>query len=54
MEKKEEIIKHIIDYFAHLYSAELWDRPSLDNLAFDTIGEEKASWLERSFEEEEV
>ena len=52
MEKKEEIIKHIIDCFAHLVSAELWDRPSLDNLAFDTIGMKKVRWLKRSFEEE--
>eukprot|EP00268_Persea_americana_P014031 TRINITY_DN16210_c0_g1_i8.p2 TRINITY_DN16210_c0_g1~~TRINITY_DN16210_c0_g1_i8.p2 ORF type:complete len:227 (+),score=36.61 TRINITY_DN16210_c0_g1_i8:18-698(+) len=51
LEKKEEIISHIIDYFHSLYTAEGWERPYLGNLDFETIGEEEAEWLERNFEE---
>ena len=54
LEKKEEIIKHIEDYFASLYTDEGWERPTLDNMEFDVIGEDWAQWLERKFEEEEV
>ena len=54
MEKKEEIISHIKDYFKSLYIYEGWERPYLGNLAFEVIGEEEAKWLERKFEEEEV
>ena len=54
LEKKEEIIKHITDYFASLYTSEEWERPTLDNLEFDVIGEDRVNWLERKFEEEEV
>ena len=54
LEKKEEIISHIIDYFQSLYSDEGWERPKLGNIAFEVLGEEEAKWLERNFEEEEV
>lgn len=54
LENKEEIINHIEDYFASLYADEGWERPSLDNIAFDVIGAQWAQWLERKFEEEEV
>ena len=52
--KKEGIIKHIEEYFSSLYADEGWGRPSLDNLAFDAIETQKAQWLGREFEEEEV
>ena len=32
----------------------MWERPSLDNLEFAGIGDEKAQWIERKFEEEEI
>lgn len=32
LESKEEIINHIEEYFASLYSKDAWERPSLDNL----------------------
>lgn len=51
---KEEIIKHRTDYFASLYLEEKQDRPTLDNLGFNAIGEEAARWLEREFEEDEI
>lgn len=54
LERKEEIINHIKEYFVSLYSKDAWERPSLDNLEFAGIGDEKAQWLERKFEEEEV
>ena len=49
MEKKEEIIKHIEDYFVSLYAREDWDGPSLDNVDFVVIMKEIALWLEREF-----
>ena len=36
------------------YADEGWERPTLDNLPFDVIGEDWAQWLERKFEEDEV
>ena len=54
VERKEEIIELIKGYFASFYSMEEWVRPTLDNLDFDVIGEERASWLERNFGEKEV
>ena len=52
--EKEEIIKHIEESFVDLYSKDEWKSPSLNNLEFTKIGEEKMHWLEREFEEEEV
>lgn len=40
----EEIISHITDFFSSFYTGEEWVRPSLDNLVFNSIGEEEASW----------
>lgn len=37
LEKNEDIIKHIQDYFLALYSKE-WDRHSLNNLPFEVSG----------------
>eukprot|EP00268_Persea_americana_P025519 TRINITY_DN24876_c0_g1_i1.p1 TRINITY_DN24876_c0_g1~~TRINITY_DN24876_c0_g1_i1.p1 ORF type:complete len:195 (+),score=47.76 TRINITY_DN24876_c0_g1_i1:421-1005(+) len=54
LEKKDEIINHVKDYFYSLYADEGWERSSLENLAFEVIGEQEAQWLERKFEEEEV
>lgn len=54
LEDKEEIIMHMVDYFEVLHKREDWERLPLDNLEFVNIGGEKASWLERDFEEEEI
>lgn len=35
-----------------LYADEGWERPYLDNLAFDEIVDIWAQWLQREFEEE--
>lgn len=51
---REAIVNHIKDFFATLYAKEEWDRPALDNLHFDTIGEVNVADMEREFEEEEV
>ena len=37
LKKKEDIIKHIEDYFTYLYADEGRERPLLYNLAFDAI-----------------
>lgn len=50
----KDAISHITGYFSTLYTKEDWLRPSLDNLAFESIGEADASWLEREFKEERV
>ena len=47
LEKKEEIISHIEDFFRSLYADESWERPTLDNMAFDSMGDHWAQWLER-------
>ena len=40
LEKKEEIISHIIGYFQSLHTDEGWERPNLgNNIAFEAIGE---------------
>lgn len=54
VEKKDDITNLIIEYFVSLYSWESWDRPTRDNLDFNCIGMERASWLKRKFKEEEV
>lgn len=51
LDNREDIIKHVEDYFISLYEREAWDRPLLDNLAFGMIGDERVQWLERDFEE---
>lgn len=53
LDTQEEIIDHTKDYFNSLYAKEECTRPKLDNLNFDKI-DEKARWLEREFEQEEV
>lgn len=50
----EKIITHITDFFSSLYTTNEWVRPSLNNLVFNSTGEEEATWLEREFEEAEV
>lgn len=50
----EEIISHITDFFSSFYTGEEWVRPSLDNLVFNSLGEEEASWLDWEFSEDEV
>lgn len=44
---QDSITKPTIDFFVDLYTKEDWSRPSLDNLAFASIGEERAAWLEK-------
>lgn len=51
-EKREDIFHHIEDYYTALYAKEEWERPLLNNLAFNSIGEENAQCLEKPFEEE--
>lgn len=53
LDTQEEIMDHTKDYFNSLYAKEECTRPKLDNLNFDKI-DEKARWLEREFEQEEV
>lgn len=50
----EKISDHIMDYFSSLYLREEWNRPKLDNLHFPSIGEDRAQWPERGFEEVEI
>lgn len=50
LEGKDEIIKHIEDYFSFLYSQEVMERSSLDNMDFPRLKEEEALWLARKFE----
>lgn len=52
--EKEDIIDHITCFFSSLYSKEDWTKPSLDDIAFNSIGEDEVAWLERDFEEDEV
>lgn len=47
-------VHHIIDFFVNRYSKEEWSCPYLDNLDFATIGEDRATWIEREFEVKEV
>ena len=54
LERNEEIIEHIKQYFIKLYSKERSKRPSLDNMQFVKLHEERMQWLERKFEEKEV
>lgn len=56
LDNREDIVAHILDFFELLYSEEDWDKPSLDNPIFATIGEDIADWLEREreFDEQEV
>lgn len=51
---KEDIINHTSAYYRSLYTKEDRDMPTLDNHDFAKISEERAAWLEREFEEEEV
>lgn len=53
-EGKDEMIKHIEDYFSSLYSQEVMKRPTLDNMEFPKQSTEEALWLESDFEEEEI
>lgn len=47
-------MSNIVDYFEGLHQKEDLERPLLDNLDFNNIGEERAKWSEREFEKEEV
>eukprot|EP00268_Persea_americana_P057790 TRINITY_DN69426_c0_g1_i1.p1 TRINITY_DN69426_c0_g1~~TRINITY_DN69426_c0_g1_i1.p1 ORF type:complete len:137 (-),score=31.04 TRINITY_DN69426_c0_g1_i1:248-658(-) len=47
LEGKDEIVKHIEDYFGSLYSQEVLERPSLDNMEFSKLKKEEALWLGR-------
>lgn len=53
LEKREDIIHHIEDFFSTLYFKEVEERPLLDNLGFNYIGVDQAQWLEKPFKEEE-
>lgn len=44
----------IVDFFSSLYSGEYRFWPRLDNLTFTGLNEERAGWLEREFEVDEI
>ena len=44
----------ISQFYKQLYSENEGQRPMLDEVAFSTIFDEEATWLDRPFEEEEV
>lgn len=54
LENREEIINHFKKFLTSLYVKEDWVRPLVDNIAFDSINSDKAQWLERDFNEDEV
>lgn len=54
LDKKEDIITHIQEFFSSLYSKEDMVHSLLNELEFASIGDENACWLERAFEEDEV
>lgn len=49
LESKDEVVKHIEDFFVSLYSKEVWERLSLDDLNCAKIAGDNAHWLERKF-----
>jgi hypothetical protein len=49
-----EISKHIIQFNKKLYIEQFSWQPLLDDISFDSIGEAKAIWLEREFEERKL
>lgn len=51
LENKEEKCEHAIDYYKELFTKEIWDQPSLDNLQFPMIIEAMADRNEKVFEE---
>ena len=54
LENKEELCDHVIVYYKELFSKEVWDRPTLDNLQLPMITEAEADMIEKVFEEKEV
>eukprot|EP00268_Persea_americana_P033732 TRINITY_DN33363_c1_g1_i1.p2 TRINITY_DN33363_c1_g1~~TRINITY_DN33363_c1_g1_i1.p2 ORF type:complete len:107 (+),score=7.79 TRINITY_DN33363_c1_g1_i1:744-1064(+) len=54
LDDRADITNHIVEFFTGLYSGEDWDRPYLDNLSLNSLSVEKATKLERGFEEETV
>ncbi|XP_040989014.1 uncharacterized protein LOC121236643 [Juglans microcarpa x Juglans regia] len=51
---EEDVKAHIVNFFEQLFSEKFSWRPKLDSLAFDSIEQLDAEWLEREFEEEEI
>uniref|UniRef100_A0A2N9F693 Uncharacterized protein n=1 Tax=Fagus sylvatica TaxID=28930 RepID=A0A2N9F693_FAGSY len=51
---QKAIMGKISSFYQNLYTEESFCRPMLDGLGFSSITEEKAAWLERPFEEEEL
>lgn len=54
LENREELIHHFKKFLTFLYFKEDWVRPLVGNIAFDSINLDKAQWLEREFNEDEV
>jgi len=49
-----EIREHIVQFFERPFTEQFSWWPKLDDLLFDSIDEEGATWLERPFEESEA
>ncbi|KAI8542940.1 hypothetical protein RHMOL_Rhmol08G0179000 [Rhododendron molle] len=54
LEKDEEIISGIANFYEGLFKEDGVSRPLVDNVEFDSILVEEASWLERPFDEAEM
>ena len=51
----QDVIKaQIIGFYQHLFTEDTDCRPLQDGLACNSISTEEATWLERSFEEEDI
>jgi hypothetical protein len=49
-----EISEHIVEFYKNLFTEQCRWRLKVDGIAFDSISEVEAGWLERDFKEEEV
>jgi len=48
--RKTEIREHIVQFY-RLFTEQFYWRPKMDGIAFDSIEEEEASWLEQPYKE---
>jgi hypothetical protein len=49
-----DISEHIVEFYKKLFTEQCRWRLKVDGIAFESISEVEAGWLERDFEEEEV
>lgn len=52
--ENEELRWEVMSYFRDLYSENSHWRPKLDDLSFDSLGDQERSFLTREFKEEEI